>query len=547
DGTTLDYAYSSGDNSYCLTATKEGRSYYINSEGRVPVQGGCPVGNVGGNLANTFARTWGGSSNDYAFKLIQTNDGGYAVAGDTYSYGAGGSRDAFIAKYTSDGTLSWSRTWGGTSWDYISSLVQTSDGGYVIAGDTVSYGTGFLDNNAYIAKFTADGTLSWSRTWGGTNSDFVNSLVQTSDGGYVVAGSTSTYGMGRLDAFIAKFTADGNLSWSRTWGGVDHDGIESLVQTNDGGYAVAGYTLSYGMGSVDATDKYGANIYGINNGDAFIAKFTADGSLSWNRTWGGANSDQIESLVQTSDGGYAVAGGTSSYGAGSLDAFISKFTADGTLSWSRTWGGANSDDFKSLVQTSDGGYAVAGDTNSYGMGNDDVLIIKFTADGLINNCPSLMCQSPSATSTNLTATVTSPVANITNPSASTASPNATVSSPTVPTTNPIPIPIPPMTITFSSQELYVAYPGESQSTCKEWTAPTGKQIKGFLVSQETESSYDFFIVSLDDTEVYNKSGAYTDEYIDTIFTPGSTLKACMSTDSSVQEGYGGEVTGVVYN
>lgn len=158
-----------------------------------------------------------------------------------------------------------------------------------------------------------------------------------------------------------------------------------------------------------------------------------------------------------------------------------------------------------------------------------------------------MCQSPSATSTNLTTTVTSPVANITNPSASTASPNVITSSPTVATINPIPTPLPPMTVTFSAQELYVAYPGEDQIACKEWTAPTGKQIKGFVVSQETESGYDYFAVSLDGIEKYNKSGEITNIYTDASLTPGTTLKACMSADSSYQEGYGGEVTGVIYN
>jgi hypothetical protein len=104
-----------------------------------------------------------------------------------------------------------------------------------------------------------------------------------------------------------------------------------------------------------------------------------------------------------------------------------------------------------------------------------------------------------------------------------------------------------MTLTFSSQELYVAYPGESQTACKEWTVPVGKTIKGFLVSQATEAGYDYFTVSSDSVEKYNESGAIADRYVDLTGAPGTTLSACMSADSSTQDGYGGEVTGVLYN
>ncbi|PKL31001.1 hypothetical protein CVV43_04460 [Candidatus Saccharibacteria bacterium HGW-Saccharibacteria-1] len=476
-----------------------------------------------GNLS--WSRTWGGAGSDWGLSLIQTSDGGYAMAGKTESYGAGGA-DAFIAKYTADGNLSWSRTWGGTKSEYSVSLIQTSDSGYAMVGYTNSYGAGVAD--AFISKFTADGNLSWSRTWGGTDSDYGNKLIQTSDGGYMMSGSTSSYADG--SAFIAKYTVDGNLSWSRTWGDVGKDSsFQSLIQTSDGGYAMAGYTRSYGAGDLDA----------------FIAKYTVDGNLSWSRTWGGTVEDYGASLIRTSDGGFAMSGETGSYGVGYHDAFIAKYTVDGSLLWSRTWGSAGYENASSLIQTIDGGYAVAGVT--YIHGHESAYIAKLTADGSINNCPLSMCQAP-------TATVSSPVATVTSPTATVSSPVATVTSPTVITTSPtviiinaIPEPAPEMTITFSNQELYVAYPGVNHTACKEWTVPNGKQIKGFLVSQATESNFDFFTVSLDGVEKYKKSGTSTDEFVDTSAAPGTALKACTSADGSAQSGYGGEVTGVLYN
>ena len=516
-----DFIYTTTDNglTYILRLTKSGITFEVTNSTGPTEKSETAVAAV------SFLKTWGNLADDSGTSLAKTNDGGYIMSGHTKSYGAGGA-DAFIAKYTADGNLSWSRTWGGTKSEYSVSLIQTSDSGYAMVGYTNSYGAGVAD--AFISKFTADGNLSWSRTWGGTDSDYGNKLIQTSDGGYMMSGSTSSYADG--SAFIAKYTVDGNLSWSRTWGDVGKDSsFQSLIQTSDGGYAMAGYTRSYGAGDLDA----------------FIAKYTVDGNLSWSRTWGGTVEDYGASLIRTSDGGFAMSGETGSYGVGYHDAFIAKYTVDGSLLWSRTWGSAGYENASSLIQTIDGGYAVAGVT--YIHGHESAYIAKLTADGSINNCPLSMCQAP-------TATVSSPVATVTSPTATVSSPVATVTSPTVITTSPtviiinaIPEPAPEMTITFSNQELYVAYPGVNHTACKEWTVPNGKQIKGFLVSQATESNFDFFTVSLDGVEKYKKSGTSTDEFVDTSAAPGTALKACTSADGSAQSGYGGEVTGVLYN
>lgn len=177
--------------------------------------------------------------------------------------------------------------------------------------------------------------------------------------------------------YLSKYDSTGALIWNKTWGGISTDYGNSVAQTSDGGYAVTGLTRSYGAGGLD---------------DMFLAKYDSSGNLSWNKTWGGVGTDTGNSVVQTSDGGYAVTGVTTSYGAGSYDMLLAKYTSTGSLSWSKTWGGTGSDYGSSLVQTSDGGYAVTGRTSSYGAGSNDMLLAKYDSSGNIAGCPSAMCK-----------------------------------------------------------------------------------------------------------------------------------------------------------
>lgn len=585
-GAILDYSYSTSDNGYCLVASNNGRSYYINSNERTPKPGDCS------NIS--FIRTLGGDDSKYGSSVVQTVDGGYVATGNTSS----NNDDILIVKYSPLGNLLWSKTWGDENAEYGSSIIQASDGNYIITGDRYNYSSNNTD--VFLNKFTPNGDLLWSKVWGNpAKNDSSGTVSQTNDGGYIITGSTIT--SDNKDLFIAKFTANGDLSWSKTWGGSDNDTGYTIKQTNDNGYIIAGDTYSYGAGE----------------SDVLLIKFSTDGTLSWFKTWGGSGYDRAYSVVQTSDNGYAITGETElkysdTTGYSDKNILLAKFTSDGTLSWNKTIDGINhndhgsqiiqlanndivitgtidtanhcaskikknhkiamnnatavdggseiafmnnsdcannsgtdmflsrfsdngnlkwiktqqrlSDEFgNSVTQTSEGGYVVVGNIGNYE--DSDLLLVKYSSDGLIDGCAEPTC----IDETNSVA--------VTNPSEPTPPEEP---APPAETT-------PPMTITFSSQELYINYPGENQTVCKEWAAPAGKQIKGFLVSQETESSYDFFIVSLDDTEVYNKSGSYTDDYIDTSSRTGITLKACMSADESIQDGYGGEVTGVIYN
>jgi len=319
-----------------------------------------------GNLQ--WTKIIGGQSWDEGRYLIQTSDGGYVITGYTYSFGAG-DWDVYVVKLDANGNLQWTKTIGGKNYDGGISLIQTSDGGYAIAGSTTSFGAGGED--VYVVKLDANGNLQWTKTIGGLNRDWSSSLIQTSDGGYAIAGSTTSFGAGEADVYVVKLDANGNLQWTKTIGGPKDDGGASLIQTSDGGYAIAGSTRSFGEG----------------RGDVYVVKLDANGNLQWTKTIGKLYSEEGYSLIQTSDGGYAIAGATKSFGAGKWDVYVVKLDANGNLQWAKTIGGPGNDGFSfsytsaDIIQTSDGGYVIAGTTSSFGAGETDVYVIKLDKNG----------------------------------------------------------------------------------------------------------------------------------------------------------------------
>jgi len=362
----------------------------------------------------SFCKAIGGPESEEGNSLIQTSDGGYAIAGETYSFGAGeshvyvvkldakgnlqwtktiyglnyeagksltqtsdggyaiagytslifeGGGDVYLVKLDAHGNLQWTKTIGGPHHEEGTSLIQTSDGGYAIAGTTESFGAG--DKDVYVVKLDANGKLQWTKTIGGGDTDRGTSLIQTSDGGYAIAGETYSFGAGWADVYVVKLDAKGNLQWTKTIGGGDRDGGHSLIQTSDGGYAIAGYTYSFGAGE----------------SDVYVVKLDAYGNLQWTRTIGGPKDDWGTFLIRTSDGGYAIAGYTISFGAGEWDVYVVKLDANGNLQWTTTIGGPEHDRGYSLIQTSDGGYAIAGSTNSFGARSGDVYVVKLDKNG----------------------------------------------------------------------------------------------------------------------------------------------------------------------
>ena len=301
-------------------------------------------------------RAYGGTGTDIAYSVVQASDGGYALAGETDSSGAGGI-DFWLVKTDSAGNQQWNKTYGGTGSDYAYSMVQASDGGYVLAGQTNSFGAGGYD--VYLVKTDASGNMQWNKTYGGEKWDSSSSVVQTGDGGYALAGYTHSYGVSS-DFWLVKTDSAGDVLWSKTYGGGGGDSANSLVQTADGGYALAGETASFGAG--------------IN--DFWLVKTDSAGNQQWNKTYGGTGFDLASSLVQTLDGGYSLAGQTYSYGAGNVDFWLVKTDSAGSQQWTKTYGGTGVDIAYSVVQASDGGYSLAGETDSSGAGGIDFWLVK---------------------------------------------------------------------------------------------------------------------------------------------------------------------------
>jgi uncharacterized repeat protein (TIGR01451 family) len=252
-------------------------------------------------------------------------------------------------------------TIGGPNDDQGLSMVQTSDGGFAIAGRTNSFGSG--DHDVYVVKLNASGNLEWTKTIGGSNVDIAFSIIQTNDGGYAIAGRTRSFGAGGFDFYVVKLDGSGNLQWTKTIGGSNNDEAYSIIQTSDGGFAIAGMTRSFGAGAWDV----------------YVVKLDGSGNLQWTKTIGGTADDGGRSIIQTSDGGYVIAGMTAS--TGSSDVYVVKLDASGNVQWSKAIGGSSAEEGFSIIQTNDGGYAVTGYTNGPFGGSTDVYAIKLDASG----------------------------------------------------------------------------------------------------------------------------------------------------------------------
>jgi hypothetical protein len=304
-----------------------------------------------------WTKTYGGADNDYGWSAKQTSDGSFIITGHTYSFGAGG-YDVYLIKTNSSGDTLWTKTYGGANNDYGYSVQQTSDGGYIIAGHTGSFGAG--GDNVYLIKADSSGDTLWTKTYGGAGSDHGYSVQQTSDGGYIIAGLTESFGAGSVDIYLIKADSSGDTLWTKTYGGASYDYGWSVQQTSDGGYITTGYTRSFGAGG----------------DDIYLIKADSSGDTLWTKTYGGTGGDHGSSVQQTSDGGYIIAGGTYSFGAGNADVYLIKADSSGDTLWTKTYGGTSSDFGRSVQQISDGEYIIAGETGSFGAGSSDVYLIK---------------------------------------------------------------------------------------------------------------------------------------------------------------------------
>ena len=325
--------------------------------------------------------------------------------GFTSSFGAGG-RDFYLIKTDSLGDTLWSRTYGGSSSDYGSSVRQTTDGGYILTGRTSSFSASNYD--VYLIKTDSLGDTLWSQTYGGSHYDNGTSVQQTTDGGYIVTGETQSFGAGTGDFYLIKTDSLGDTLWSRTYGGSSFDYGLSVQQTKDKGYIITGGTGSFGAG-LD---------------DFYLIKTDSLGDTLWSHTYGGSFIDYGSSIQQTRDGGYIVTGETYSFGSGDSDVCLIKTDSLGNLLWSRTYGDSSFDGSSSVQQTTDKGYIVTGITKSFGAVDYDLMLTKL--DSLGNACiggfvtptvssPSCSITAPLTVVTSTSLIITDPTTEVTSP------------------------------------------------------------------------------------------------------------------------------------
>ena len=334
---------------------------------------------LGGSGNIQWQKSLGGSGHDYAQSIQLTTDGGYIVAGYTASndgdvsgyYGQG---DFWIVKLDGSGNIQWQKTLGGSERDRAESIQQTTDGGYIVAGSSRSNDgdvSGIHGNQDFwIVKLDAIGSIQWQRTLGGSASDFALSIQQTADGDYIVAGHTWSYdgdvsGNHGEDFWIVKLDAFGSIQWLKTLGGIESEQPKSIQLTTDGGYILAGGTHS-NDGDVSGNHGEGLPL----TPDYWIVKLDGSGNIQWKKTLGGSRAEYAKSIQPTTDGGYIVAGYSQSNDGdvlgnhGEGDFWIVKLDVSGNIQWQKSLGGSDRDGAESIQQTTDGGYIVAGYTES---------------------------------------------------------------------------------------------------------------------------------------------------------------------------------------
>lgn len=312
-----------------------------------------------GNLL--WSKTYGSTDIDYGWTVDLTSDGGFIVGAHSGSFGLG-SHDVYLLKCDSVGNLEWTRVYGGGAADGAYSMQETTDSGFIIASHTSSFGAG--QHEVYLIKTDSSGDTTWTRSYGGTGGDYLRSVQQTTDGGYITASETFSFGAGNADVYLVKTDSLGNLEWAKTYGGAGADYGYSVCQTTDGGFITCGYTTSAGAGGFDV----------------LLLKTDALGNVAWSKTYGGISFDYGYEVRQTADGGFVVCGHSGILDVAG-DVYLLRTDSLGDLLWSRSIGGAGSDYGWMVEETLDSGFAIAGCTSSFGAGGSDVLLIKTDASG----------------------------------------------------------------------------------------------------------------------------------------------------------------------
>ena len=308
------------------------------------------------------------SSNDRVNTVIELEDGSLVMAGFSTS-NTNSSKDLLIMRTDSEGNIEWQSLYGDTRDEIANSISSASDGGFIIAGEITNENTG--NSSCYLLKVNNKGEFEWDRSFGGSLNDQGFFLISANDGGFVITGVTRSQNDSSGDLWLIKVNNTGEILWEKTFGGENFESGRSLQQTSDEGYIIVGQTESFGNG----------------NNDAYLLKTDSQGNEIWSRTYGGSGTDQGRYVVETLDQGYIISGYTDSYGSmGGFNFWLIKTDSNGDLEWQEYYGGSGDDRAFCGIQASDGGYAIVGQSNTGGSTGVDILLVK--TDDIGNADPS---------------------------------------------------------------------------------------------------------------------------------------------------------------
>ncbi|MCX8526453.1 T9SS C-terminal target domain-containing protein [Chryseobacterium formosus] len=442
---TARYGGSDNDYLFSLDATPDGGYIYGGYSSSASANNGDQlISNTKGNIDYWLVKTdmmgniqwqkrFGGAGDDYLYKALPTSDSGYILIGRSASESANtgdqnniagkGGIDYWVVKIDSAGVIQWQKRFGGSDDDLINgsaSIIQTTDGGYFLGGYSVaasaatgdqSGSVGYGGYDYWVLKISSSGTIQWQKRYGGSGDDYLYSIKQTNDGGYILGGNSlvasngiqmglASHGM--IDYWIIKTDSTGNISWQRNYGSNEDDNMYDIQQTNDGGYIIAGHSSA---GLILTGDQQNINpTSGSGIVDFWIIKITTTGAIQWQKRYGGSGIDYCYSIKQTADTGFIVGGfsddnsantgdQSGSFGFGGNDFWVIKTDNNGIVQWQKRFGGASDDFLYSITENPDsfilGGFSAQNSYNSgtqsgiNSKGNFDFWAIKVNKDGQV--------------------------------------------------------------------------------------------------------------------------------------------------------------------
>lgn len=309
-----------------------------------------------------FTQVIGGQGNDQAVDVCPTADGGYVVAGFTYSFGQGQS-DIWVMKLDEFGEELWRQYLGEAGFDWAADLIETRDGNYTIAGYTQE--ANGRNSDAWLCQLNRYGEVMWTRTYGGEKVDRAKALAQTRDGGFAMAGYTYSDSKGSADMWLVRLNAVGDLLWEKRYGGKREERAMAIIETRDEGFLLGGY----------------ADYPEPNEADMALLKTDRRGKVVWRQIVRNPGNDAIEQVIETPDGGYLAAGwGLNEAENHALDGKLVKFSSTGTQSWLQSYGGQGRDVFYDIIPSAGRGFAIIGQS-TFAHSGRDVWLLQVNEQG----------------------------------------------------------------------------------------------------------------------------------------------------------------------